>query len=148
MRIFKILPILALLLFGNAISANAQCKAFAKKVCLPELGSYTHDGNYHAAILVEGEEAELYKTFYSDMEYRVAIIGEDKLPDVEFKVLDANKNVLYTNKKDGNYVKTWDFKLQSSQQLKLVVKVSSFNKPGDTPASGCVAIMFGFKIKK
>jgi len=149
MRMIKILPILALLLLGNAIDSNAQCKAFAKKVCLPELGSYTHDGNYHAAILVEGEEAELYKTFYSDMEYRVSIVGEDKLPDVEFKVLDSNKNVLYTNKKDANtYLKTWDFKLQSSQQLKLIVKVASFNKPGDTPASGCVAIMFGFKIKK
>ncbi len=86
MRIFKIIPILALLLFGSTVNADAQCKAFAKKVCLPELGSYTHDGNYHAAILVEGEEAELYKTFYSDMDYRVAICGEDKLPNVEFRV--------------------------------------------------------------
>jgi hypothetical protein len=77
----------------------------------------------------------------------VAIYGEDKLPNVEFKVLDANKNVLYSNK-DANYAKTWDFKLQSSQQLKLIVKVSSFNKGGDTPASGCVSIMFGFKMKK
>jgi hypothetical protein len=55
--------------------------------------------------------------------------------------------VLYSNK-DANYAKTWDFKLQSSQQLKLVIKVNSFNKSGETPASGCVAIMFGFKIKK
>lgn len=147
MRIFRIIPVLTLLLFATIANVDGQCKAFAKKVCIPELGGYTHDGNYHAAILVEGEEAELYKTFYSDMEYRVAICGEDKLPQVEFKVLDANKNVLYTNK-DFNYAKTWDFKLQSSQQLKIVVKVSSFNKPGDTPASGCVAIMFGFKIKK
>lgn len=148
MRILNILSVLALLVFGTSFNADAQCKAFAKKVCLPELGSYTHDGNYHAAILVEGEEAELYKTFYSDMEYRVAICGEDKIPGVEFKVLDANKNVLYSNKKDENYLKTWDFKLQSSQQLKLVVKVSSFNKSGEIPASGCVAIMFGFKTKK
>jgi hypothetical protein len=81
------------------------------------------------------------------MEYRVSVCGEDKLPEVEFRVLDANKNVLYSNK-DSNYAKTWDFKLQSSQQLKLVIKVNSFNKPGETPASGCVAIMFGFKIKK
>ena len=147
MRIFRIIPILALIILGTTLNANAQCKAFAKKICLPELGAYTHDGNYHAAILVEGEEAELYKTFYSDMEYRVAICGEDKLPKVEFKVLDSDKNVLYSNK-DANFAKTWDFKLQSSQQLKLVVKVSSFNKPGDTPASGCVAIMFGFKVKK
>jgi hypothetical protein len=147
MRIFKTLPLVALFVFALSGPTNAQCKAFAKKECLPELAGYTHDGNYHAAVLVEGEEAELYKTFYSDMEYRVAIVGEDKLPMVEFKVLDANKNVLYSNK-DKDYAKTWDFKLQSSQQLKLVVKVSSFNKPGDTPANGCVAIMFGFKMKK
>ena len=148
MRISKIFPILALLIFTISVNLNGQCKAFAKKVCLPELGTYTHDGNYHAAVLVEGEEAELYKTFYSDMDYRIAICGEDKLPNIEFKILDANKNVLYSNNKDGKYAKTWDFKLQSSQQLKLVVKVSSFNQSGDTPASGCVAIMFGFKMKK
>jgi hypothetical protein len=147
MRILRIIPILVLFLLGTTIDSDALCKAFAKKVCLPELGVYTHDGNYHAAILVEGEEAELYKTFYSDMEYRVAICGEDKLTNIEFRVLDSNKNVLYSNK-DANFAKTWDFKLQSSQQLKLIVKVPSFNKPGDTPASGCVAIMFGFKVKK
>lgn len=148
MRISKIIPILALLIISTTANIDAQCKAFAKKVCLPELGAYIHDGNYHAAILVEGEEAELYKTFYSDIDYRVAICGEDKLPDIEFKILDSNKNVLYTNKKDATYAKTWDFKLQSSQQLKLIVKVTSFNKPGETPASGCVSIMFGFKVKK
>jgi hypothetical protein len=136
-----------LLLAGTTLTLNAQCKAFAKKICLPELGSYVHDGNYHAAVLVEGEEAELYKTFYSDMEYRVAITGEEKLPGIEFRVLDTNKNVLYSNK-DSNYDKTWDFKLESSQQLKLVIKVLSENQPGETPASGCVAIMFGFKLKK
>jgi hypothetical protein len=146
MKILRFISLLALFIIVAGGSADAQCKAFAKKECLPKLGTYTHDGNYHAAVLVEGEEAELYKTFYSDMEYRVAIVGEDKLPSVEFKVLDANKNVLYTNK-DKDFAETWDFKLQSSQQLKLVVKVISFNKPGDTPASGCVAIMFGFKIK-
>jgi hypothetical protein len=147
MRIFKLIPILAILIGAATFNVNGQCKAFAKKVCIPELGAYTHDGNYHAAILVEGEEAELYKTFYSDMEYRVSVCGEETLPDVEFRVLDSNKNVLYSNK-DANFAKTWDFKLQSSQQLKLVVKVNSFNKSGETPASGCVAIMFGFKVKK
>jgi hypothetical protein len=147
MRISRLIPILALFMIATTVNVDAQCKAFAKKVCLPELGAYTHDGNYHAAVLVEGEEAELYKTFYSDMDYRVAICGEDKLPNVEFRVLDGNKNVLYSNK-DAKYAKTWEFKLQSSQQLKLLIKVSTFNQPGDTPASGCVAIMFGFKLKK
>jgi hypothetical protein len=147
MRIFKVIPIIAILIFAYNATADAQCKAFAKKDCLPELLPFTHDGNYHAAVLIEGEEAELYKTFYSDIEYRLAIVGEGKLPAVEFRVLDVNKNVLYSNK-DKNYAKTWDFKLESSQQLKIVVKVSSFNQPGETPANGCVAIMFGFKMKK
>ena len=147
MKILKIIPVLALLLLGFTFNAEAQCKVFAKKVCLPELDSYIHDGNYHAAILVEGEEAELYKTFYSDMDYRVAICGEEKIPGIEFRILDANKNVLYSNK-DNNFAKTWDFKLQSSQQLKLVVKVAATSKSGEAPASGCVAIMFGFKNKK
>jgi len=147
MRILKLIPIFVLFLIGANTNVNAQCKAFAKKVCIPELGTYTHDGNYHAAVLVEGEEAELYKTFYSDMEYRVAICGEEKLPDIEFMVLDGNKNVLYTNK-DSNFARTWDFRLESSQQLKLVVKVPSINQSVDTPESGCVSIMFGFKMNK
>ena len=147
MKVVKIFSAMALLFIAATLTANAQCKAFAKKDCLPELAPYTHDGNYHAAVLVEGEEAELYKTFYSDMEYRVAVVGEGKLPEVEFRILDENKNVLYSNK-DHNYAKTWDFKLESSKQLKLVVKVNPFNKPGDVPASGCVSIMFGFKVKK
>ncbi len=146
MKAMRLLSVISLLLFFSA-SAGAQCKAFAKKECLPELAPYTHDGNYHAAILIEGEEAELYKTFYSDMDYRVVVMGESKLPAVEFKILDENKNVIYSNK-DNNYAKSWDFKLESSKQLKMVIKVSTFNKPGDIPASGCVAIMFGFKVKK
>lgn len=147
MRITRIIPVLALFLIATTFSGNAQCKAFAKKVCLPELGAYIHDGNYHAAVLVEGEEAELYKTFYSDMDYRIAVCGEEKLTAVEFTVLDANRNVLYDNK-DANFDKAWNFKLQSSQQLKIVVKVTSSGKTGETPASGCVSIMFGFKVKK
>jgi hypothetical protein len=146
MRIPRTIQILALFLIVTTANIDAQCKVFAKNVCLPELGTYTHDGNYHAAVLVEGEEAELYKTFYSDMDYRIAICGEDKLPGVEFTIIDANKNILYSNK-DANYAKTWDFKLQSSQQLKLIVKVLSPKQTSNTPASGCVSIMFGFKIK-
>ncbi len=145
-RFVQVTFILVLLTAFNSFHANAQCKGFAKKICKEELGSYTHDGNYHAAILVEGEEAELYKTFYSDQEYRVAICGSDNLPPVEFKVMDASKNILYSNA-DNDYSRTWDFKLESSQQLKLVVKVTTFDKSQDDPASGCVAIMFGFKVK-
>ena len=140
-----LLPTLFLLVIGST-NAFSQCKGFAKNVCKDELGSYTHDGNYHAAILTEGEEAELYKTFYSDQEYRVAICGSDNLPPVEFTVMDASRNILYSNA-ESDYDRTWDFKLESSQQLKLVIKVKTFEQVADIPSSGFVAIMFGFKVK-
>lgn len=140
-----LLPVFLLITITGYV--NAQCKAFAKRECLPKLISYTHDGNYHAAVLVEGEEAELYKTFYSDMDYRVSIVGDEKLANIDFRVLDTNRNVLYSNK-DKNFASTWDFKLQSSQQLKFVIRVPSKSRSGQVPESGCVAIMFGFKIKR
>jgi hypothetical protein len=146
MRKIRISSILVLLVFACGISAYGQCKAFARTTCLPELGSYVHDGNYHATTLLEGEEAELYKTFYSDMEYRLAVCGDATLPPVEFTVVDTNKNILFSNK-DSNYVKTWDFRLESSQQLRIVIKVNSSDQQGESPAKGCVALMFGFKIK-
>jgi hypothetical protein len=146
MRRIKVTSILILFIVACGLNVNGQCKAFAKKTCLPELGSYIHDGNYHATVLSEGEEAELYKTFYSDMEYRLAICGDDAIPPVEFTVIDGDKNILFSSK-DSNNVRTWDFRLQSSQQLRIFIKVGSSGNRGTTPASGCVAIMFGFKIK-
>lgn len=146
MKTYRIIPLLIMFIIATGASINAQCKAFAKRTCLPELGGYTHDGNYHATVLMEGEEAELYKTFYSDMEYRMSVCGDENLPPVEFTVLDANRNILYSSK-EANNSKIWDFKLQSSQQLRIILKVTSSSQQGGTPASGCIAIMFGFKIK-
>lgn len=146
MRRIKVASVLILIVIASGLSVNGQCKAFAKKTCLPELGSYIHDGNYHATVLSEGEEAELYKTFFSDMEYRLAICGDEAIPPVEFTVIDADKNILFSSKQSNN-TRTWDFKLQSSQQLRILVRVGSSGTRGGKPTSGCVAIMFGFKIK-
>jgi hypothetical protein len=126
------------------VNVSGQCKGFAKKICKLELLPYIHDGNYHAAILTEGEEAELYKTFYSGQSYRLAVCGSDALPDVEFKVIDAYKNVLYDNTLHNNS-RIWDFEVEASQQLKIMIRVPTSNTQSEYPQSGCVAIMFGFK---
>ncbi len=144
-RIFHFTMAIAILTL-LPLSVNAQCKGFAKKICKVELAPYIHDGNYHAAILTVGEEAELYKTFYSDTEYRIAVCGSDALPDVIFRVIDADRNVLYTNE-DKEYAMTWDFRLEESQQLKIFVKVPTAEGLPEEITSGCVAIMFGFLDK-
>jgi len=141
-RTYYLITLVFALVFLNNI-VSAQCKGFAKKICKLELIPYIHDGNYHAAILTEGEEAELYKTFYSGQDYRLAICGSDALPDIEFQVIDAYKNVLYDNT-EHNKSRVWDFNLDASQQLKITVRVPNSNTESEYPASGCVAIMFGF----
>ena len=126
------------------LNTRAQCKQFAKKSCKSGLAPYQHDGNYHAALLIEGEEAELYKTFYSDTDYRIGVCGAANLEEIEFKVVDSNGKVLYDNKFQ-DYEWKWDFNLESSQQLKIVVKVPVPDGQVEEPKEGCVAIMFGFK---
>jgi hypothetical protein len=125
------------------VAVNAQCKQFAKNICKAGLEPYQHDGNYHAALLIEGEEAELYKTFYSGREYRIGVCGASNLEALEFKVLDARTDkVLYDNSLN-EYSWKWDFTLESSQQLKILVKVPVPEANIDEPEEGCVAIMFG-----
>jgi len=145
-QLIQILLVTVLLSLITSGETKAQCKGFAKSLCKKELGAYLHDGNYHAAVLVEGEEAELYKTFYSDLEYRVVICGADGLPPIEFIVLDATGKALYSNK-ESQMSGMWDFKLEASQQLKILLKVTTLGARNELPASGCVAIMFGFKTK-
>ena len=125
------------------MTLNAQCKQFAKNTCKVGLFPYQHDGNYHAALLIEGEEAELYKTFYSDRNYRIGVCGASNLSAIEFKVVDTrNGKVLYDNSlKEFEW--KWDFKLESSQQLKIMVKVPVPDGTVEEPEEGCVAIMFG-----
>lgn len=129
--------------FAFATESNAQCKEFAKKICKLELLPYIHDGIYNATILAEGETAELFKTFYSGQEYRLAICGDDMLKTVEFEVLDGERNVLFSNK-DHNYAKFWDFKLESSQQLIISIQVPTNDEMSDQLSSGCVAVLVGF----
>jgi hypothetical protein len=132
-------------MFVFSSELDAQCKQFAKNTCKAGLDPYQHDGNYHAALLIEGEEAELYKTFYSNRDYRIGVCGAPNLAKIEFKVIDArNGKVLYDNSQQ-DFEWKWDFRLESSQQLKIMVKVLVPDTNVDEPEEGCVAIMFGSK---
>ncbi|MCG8409813.1 MAG: hypothetical protein MI739_00840 [Bacteroidales bacterium] len=142
-KVYQILIVLAMAIL-IPFYGNAQCKSFAKKVCKLELAPYIHDGNFNAAILTEGEDAELYKTFYAGQNYRIYICGSDALPEIEFQVLDVDRNVLYDNRKE-NYSRIWDFTLESSQQLIISLRVKNSEDESEELISGCVAIMFGIK---
>ncbi|NPA37993.1 MAG: hypothetical protein GXO47_14215 [Chlorobi bacterium] len=126
-----------------AISANAQCFSFAKGVCKSKLSGYVHDGNYNATILSEGETAEIYKTFFKGQSYRVAVCKVDSLPDVYFKIIDGENNILFDSKTQETNI--WDFDMKTTQQLIVQVKVSEKVPDSKVKTSGCVSVIFGIK---
>ena len=143
----KKLYIITLLLFTLMISpldGRSQCKHFAKQVCKKELTPFTHNGNYNAAILTEGETAEVYKTFYANQNYRIYICESSVIPKIHFQVLDVNRNVIYDNKNEDFKTK-WDFVPESSQQLIISLEVGNSQKDSKDPVSGCVSVMIGVK---
>lgn len=142
----KILTIISIaasfILFTNSV--HAQCRSFAKNECRPSLNPYVHDGIYNATELSEGESAELYKTFYSNQNYRIAICGDASLPRIKFTIMDADRNVLFTNE-DQNYARVWDFKMEASQQLIISIEIATVDDVlSDSFARGCVAVLIGF----
>ena len=146
-KILSIIALVTIAIFVVPKESNAQCKSFAKKVCKMELLPYVHDGIYNATVLSEGETAELYKTFYSGQQYRIAVCGAKELPPIHFQVLDADRNVLYDNEKD-NYSTTWDFTLDASQQLLISIQVETSDELSDEILSGCVSVLVGFFNKE
>ena len=147
----KHIPALAivLLLMAAAFSsqnANAQCKAFVKTGCLPQIAPYIHDGSYQAVMMSEGEEAEVYKTVFAGQQYRLFVCIDDVMPNVEFVVSDVRRTILFDNRKNGN-VKIWDFKSEASQQIKITIRIPKSSKEGAANQEvifGCVGVLFGF----
>ena len=124
---------------------NAQCKQFAKNTCKPGLDPYQHDGNFDAAaLLVEGEEADMYRVLHADVNYRIGVCGSGNLSAIRFQIQDVKDNykVLYDNSQH-DYEWKWDVKLESSRQLRIVVTVPVADETTTTPEEGCVAVMIG-----
>ncbi len=137
-------------LFSTSFNlATAQCASFAKSVCKPKLGDYIHDGNYNATVLGAGETAELYKTFFKGNKYRIAVAKVDNLPNIHFRLVDENNNVLFDNK-DHDYTDVWDFTVETTQMMIIKLKVmDDYNTSKDSqPNKGCVAVLFGIEKSK
>lgn len=138
--------IVALAFIG--IDANAQCKRFTKKHCLPSLAPYQHNGKLISAIFNPGETADLEVTFNAGKEYRVLVCSQELIGKVQFKVLDKTRKVLFESE-EGTENPYWDFKVANTQQLIIQISVPEMedqkNQLAQLTPNGCVSILIGFK---
>jgi len=136
-----------LMSFVFVTKANAQCKKFTKNYCLPTLAPYMHNGQLTSAVLNPGDSADIELTFNANTEYRILICSQDQIGNVQFKVLDNTRKVLYKSNPDDKN-SSWDFKVNHTQKfvIQLIVPPmeKSVQKTNLVP-NGCVSLLVGFK---
>ena len=145
MSISRIMVITALLSLMMPFAADAQCRSFVKKQCLPKMAPFTHNGQLNTAVMAAGQMAELQMTFYSGQEYRIVVCSQESLTDVWFRLVDTNKNEVFNSKNQRDNPNTWDFKMKSTQQLIIEIHAPESDSPNELVASGCVSLLIGFK---
>lgn len=129
-----------------AMDANAQCRSFAKRKCAPDLTPYKHSGRLTNALVVPGDFADIHLTFNGGSTYRIIVCASPVLEDVAYQIMDTDKNIIYDSETDDHQKRTFDFRLEATQQLIVHIEVPhSDEQTIDIIHQGCVAILTGFK---
>ena len=150
MKLFNKIPVTICLILASfvfTIDADAQCKRYTKKECLPSLSPYMHNGQLTSAVLYPGDSADVVMTFNAGKEYRILICNQEQIGNVQFKVLDKSRKILYkSDPKEAN--PSWDFKVTNTQQFIIQLTVPAMeknNQKNNLVPNGCVALLVGFK---
>lgn len=133
--------------FVLTTDVSAQCKRYTKKYCLPSLSPYMHNGQLTSAILNPGDSADIELTVNAGKEYRVLVCSQEQIGNVQFKILDNTRKVLYkSDEEDQNPF--WDFKVTHTQKFIVQLTVPKMEKDiqkTNLVPNGCVALLVGFK---
>lgn len=121
---------------GSGINCFAQCNRIDNE-CAPDLHPYISDGQYYHAKLSGNETAEFKTTFYANETYKIVACGEQGLGDIQYKLFDANYNMIFDNA-DFENAATWEFKFSSTDDFYIQAKLL------DGVATGCAVLLIGF----
>jgi hypothetical protein len=128
----------------STIQIYAQCNTFVKKMCNHKITPFTENGQSNTKTLTAGEKAILNVTLFAGQVYRILVCSEEILGIVSFKVTDATGGVLFDSSKNGQ-LDFWDFRMKSSQTIKIEIIVPLSSYTSSVLPSGCVSIIVGFK---
>ena len=140
----KYLFITFIISFLSYNSINAQCIDLVKHKGFSYLDTskYIPEARFNALPLREGDDVDIYKSFFKGRNYRIVVIGAENMPKLNFKVTNFQRQTLY----DSNITKmeSWDFVSDKNQNLIISVKVPKAAGKDKKAQSGCVAVIIGF----
>jgi hypothetical protein len=133
----KLLPFL----IGTCLSLSvaAQCDSIASKCERHIAEKYISDGQSYKALLSGSEIAEFQTTLFGGNTYRIAACSGAGDSNLIFRILDEQKNMLFSNKEFSN-APFWDFVVENT----MVVTIES-TLDETRSSSGCAVIVLGFK---
>lgn len=131
-----LLLFVSLMPFTNSI---AQCDTIVSLCEKHITDQYISDAQTYRALLNGDDVAEFTITLYSGNTYRMAACSGTSDSQLIFRMVDAEKNILYTNS-DFGISPYWDFFVENTMQVTVEAMLDK-NKSD----SGCAVILIGFK---
>jgi len=143
---FRYILLISVFLTVVFSQSEAQCIDLVKHKGFTYLDTskYVPEARFNALPLREGDDVDIYKSFFKDRKYRIVVVGADNMPKLNFKVTNFQRQTLY----DSNITKeeSWDFVSDKNQNLIISVYVPKPEKD-KKPVSGCVAVIVGFSME-
>lgn len=132
---------LLLLSLSTSIATQAQeiCGTIADRCEQHITAQYIPDGQFYRALLQGDEQAEFNLTLFGGTTYRIAACSGDGDGLLVFHVVDAENNVLFSNKDQGN-APYWDLAVAHT----IDVHIEAGLDPAKS-GSGCAVMLIGFK---
>ena len=130
--------ILLLAILTSAALSYGQCDSTASILEQYIPTDYISDGQSYRAFLVDDEIAEFSTTFFAGVDYRVAVMTGTEAKAIEFRLLDRERNLLFTNK-DYDMSPYWNFYSESTQECIIEAQLDNA-----MVQSGCAVVLITF----
>ena len=100
---------------------------------------FISDGQQYRALVIDGETAEFYYTFYGGAVYRLVACSTTGGKAPTFRIYDSNHKLIFSSDYYNN-PRYWDFKFTSTIEAIIEAELP----PSDQP-SGIIILFIGFK---
>ncbi len=140
MRKFVILTFFISLLFTtNNVFGQLDLDSLEKSCASLIKYPFISDGQEYRALVIDGETAEFYYTFYGGATYRLVACSTAGDIAPTFRIYDSNHKLIFSSDYYNN-PKYWDFKFTSTIEAIIEAELP----PSDVP-SGIIILFIGFK---